>query len=110
MADQRHHNNRTHPCQEVVMHRRRQRLPTLHRSAPHLSQLWTASIIKGLALMVMATSALAQAPAAVAADGVYDLLVGTYTGPNSEGMYVYRFDTKTGAATRIGSVRTVNPS
>jgi 6-phosphogluconolactonase len=60
--------------------------------------------------MVMATSALAQGPAAAPADGVYDLLVGTYTGPNSEGLYVYRFDTKTGAATRIGSARTVNPS
>ncbi|GAB2886923.1 lactonase family protein [Paraburkholderia jirisanensis] len=60
--------------------------------------------------MVMATSALAQGPAAAPADGVYDLLVGTYTGPRSEGLYVYRFDTKTGAATRIGSARTVNPS
>jgi 6-phosphogluconolactonase len=60
--------------------------------------------------MVMATSALAQGPAAAPADGVYDLLVGTYTGPNSEGLYVYRFDTKTGGATRISSARTVNPS
>jgi 6-phosphogluconolactonase len=70
----------------------------------------TASIIKGLALMVMATSALAQGPAAAPADGVYDLLVGTYTGPHSEGIYVYRFDTKSGAATRVASAHTVNPS
>ena len=31
----------------------------------------------------------------VQADGVYDLLIGTYTGSGkSEGIYVYRFDTK----------------
>jgi 6-phosphogluconolactonase len=72
----------------------------------------TASIIKGLALMVsiIATSASAQTTAAPPADGVYDLLVGTYTGPKSEGIYVYRFDTKTGAATRVSAAQTVNPS
>ncbi|QYD67635.1 lactonase family protein [Paraburkholderia edwinii] len=72
----------------------------------------TASIIKGLALMVsiLATSASAQGTATPPADGVYDLLVGTYTGPKSEGIYVYRFDTKTGQASRVSSAQTVNPS
>ncbi|CAB3763895.1 6-phosphogluconolactonase [Paraburkholderia humisilvae] len=72
----------------------------------------TASIIKGLALMVsiIATSASAQRTATPPADGVYDLLVGTYTGPKSEGIDVYRFDTKTGAATRVSGAQTVNPS
>jgi 6-phosphogluconolactonase len=72
----------------------------------------TASIIKGLALMVsiIATSASAQRTAAPPADGVYDLLVGTYTGPKSEGIDVYRFDTKTGEASRVSSAQTVNPS
>ncbi len=70
------------------------------------------SIIKGFALMVsiVATHAFAQGTAAVPADGVYDLIVGTYTGGRSEGIYVYRFDTKTGEATRVSSVKTVNPS
>ena len=69
----------------------------------------TASIIKGLALMVsiIATSASAQGTAASPADGVYDLLVGTYTGPKSEGIDVYRFDTKTGQASRVSSAKTV---
>ncbi len=44
------------------------------------------------------------------ADGVYNLLVGTYTGGKSEGLYVYRFDTKTGDATRVSVAQTVNPS
>jgi 6-phosphogluconolactonase len=43
-------------------------------------------------------------------DGVYDLIIGTYTGPKSEGIYVYRFDTKTGEATQVSSVKTDNPS
>jgi 6-phosphogluconolactonase (cycloisomerase 2 family) len=53
----------------------------------------------------------ANAPATVAADGVYDLLIGTYTaGGKSEGIYVYRFDTKTGETTRLSATQTVNPS
>jgi 6-phosphogluconolactonase len=59
-----------------------------------------------------ATHAFAQgAPGGSApADGVYDLIIGTYTGPKSEGIYVYRFDTKTGDATQVSSVKTDNPS
>jgi 6-phosphogluconolactonase (cycloisomerase 2 family) len=42
---------------------------------------------------------------------VYDLLIGTYTGNGkSEGIYVYRFDARTGHATRIATARAVNPS
>jgi 6-phosphogluconolactonase len=44
-------------------------------------------------------------------NGVYDLLVGTYTGSGkSEGIYVYRFDTGSGAITRLSSAQAVNPS
>lgn len=70
------------------------------------------SIIKGFVLMVsiVATQAFAQGAAAVPADGVYDLLVGTYTAGKSEGIYVYRFDTKTGDMTAVSSAKTVNPS
>jgi 6-phosphogluconolactonase len=38
------------------------------------------------------------------------MLVGTYTAGKSEGIYVYHFDTKTGAATRVSVAQTVNPS
>jgi 6-phosphogluconolactonase len=56
---------------------------------------------------IAATQAFAQG---TPADGVYDLIVGTYTGPKSEGIYVYRFDTKTGDATQVSSAKTDNPS
>ena len=32
------------------------------------------------------------------------MYVGTYTGPNSKGIYAYRFDTATGQATPLGLV------
>src|SRR6476469_10793927 len=39
------------------------------------------------------------------------MYVGTYTGPESKGIYAYRFDAATGQATPIGLVaETVNPS
>lgn len=78
----------------------------------HSARLSARSIIRGLTLMVSiaATQAFAQGPAAVPADGVYDLIVGTYTGPKSEGIYVYRFDTKSGDATQVSSAKTDNPS
>ena len=59
---------------------------------------------------IAATQAIAQGTAAAPADGVYDLVVGTYTGPKSEGIYVYRFDTKSGDATQVSSAKTDNPS
>ena len=41
----------------------------------------------------------------------YLMYVGTYTGPESKGIYAYRFDAATGQATPIGPVaETVNPS
>jgi 6-phosphogluconolactonase len=59
---------------------------------------------------IVASHAYAQDSGPVPADGVYNMLVGTYTGGKSEGIYVYRFDTKTGAATRVSVAQTVNPS
>ncbi len=50
---------------------------------------------------IVASHAFAQDSGPAPADGVYDMLVGTYTGGKSEGIYVYRFDTKTGEATRV---------
>ncbi|MDE1182812.1 lactonase family protein [Paraburkholderia sp.] len=71
-----------------------------------------SSIIKGFLVMasIVASHAFAQDTGPVPADGVYDMLVGTYTGAKSEGIYVYRFDTKTGDATRVSVAKTVNPS
>jgi 6-phosphogluconolactonase (cycloisomerase 2 family) len=81
------------------------------------------AVLKAAALMcsLMAAQALAQTPAASApspggaaagsAGGVYDLLIGTYTGSGkSEGIYVFRFDAKNGELTRLASARAVNPS
>lgn len=75
-------------------------------------------IIKGIAIMASvaaATTAFAQgstgaAPAEASANGVYNLIVGTYTGGKSEGLYVYRFDSKTGDAQQVSVAKTVNPS
>jgi 6-phosphogluconolactonase len=64
-----------------------------------------------MALVAAATHAFAQSSAVVApADGVYNLIIGTYTGAKSEGVYVYRFDTKSGDATPVSVAKTVNPS
>lgn len=84
-------------------------VPQSFNSHPGHSLRW---IIRGLTLMVSiaATQAFAQGTAAAPADGVYDLIVGTYTGPKSEGIYVYRFDTKSGDATQVSSAKTDNPS
>jgi 6-phosphogluconolactonase len=59
---------------------------------------------------IVASHAFAQDAGPAPADGVYDMLVGTYTGGKSEGIYVYRFNTKTGEATRVSVAQTVNPS
>lgn len=40
----------------------------------------------------------------------YFMLVGTYTGSGSDGIYVYRFDNSTGECKYVSSVKTSNPS
>ncbi|RQR64891.1 lactonase family protein [Burkholderia sp. Bp9126] len=68
--------------------------------------------MKGFAIVLSlsATHAFAQQSAQAPADGVYNLLVGTYTDGGSDGIYVYRFDTKTGSVAPLSSAKTVNPS
>ncbi|RQS07597.1 lactonase family protein [Burkholderia sp. Bp9002] len=68
--------------------------------------------MKGFAIVLSlsATHAFAQQSAQAPADGVYNLLVGTYTDGGSDGIYVYRFDTKTGSVAPVSSAKTVNPS
>jgi 6-phosphogluconolactonase len=81
------------------------------------ARLKSFAAVLALAASQVIPQAFAQgAPGAVDAspasrDGVFDLLVGTYTGSGkSEGIYVYRFDSRTGETTRLGSAKTVNPS
>lgn len=64
------------------------------------------------AVHAFAVQAFAQGTSGAAAGrDLYDLLIGTYTANGkSEGIYVYRFDARTGQATRISAARTVNPS
>ncbi|MFC5430408.1 lactonase family protein [Paraburkholderia denitrificans] len=69
-------------------------------------------IAQGFIIMACAaaTAAFAQSSAAASAGGVFNLIVGTYTGGKGEGLYVYRFDTNTGEATPLSVAKTVNPS
>ena len=85
---------------------------TAHGSAHLLTQF-----IKGVVIMasVAGAPAVAQstsqsASTAASAGGVYNLIIGTYTGGKSEGLYVYRFDTQTGDAQQVSVAKTVNPS
>jgi 6-phosphogluconolactonase len=75
--------------------------------------------LKGLAAVLALSAAPSFAQSAPGAadtsaaggNGIYDLLIGTYTGSGkSEGIYVYRFDSGTGETTRLASAKTVNPS
>ena len=60
-----------------------------------------------LLLLLPSTSQARKGPS----KGSYLMYVGTYTGPESKGIYAYRFDAATGQATPIGLVaETVNPS
>ncbi|WP_421079190.1 lactonase family protein [Paraburkholderia sp. A1RO-5] len=94
------------------------RLDRRHRNhVPHAKRrALIHQIIKGIVIMasVAATQAFAQTSAGALADtaanGVYELIVGTYTGGKSEGLYVYRFDSKTGDARQVSVAKTVNPS
>ncbi|WP_420958480.1 lactonase family protein [Burkholderia gladioli] len=78
-----------------------------------MSSLRLGHWIKGfvVVLSLSATHAFAQDTANAPNDAVYNLLVGTYTDSGSDGIYVYRFDTRTGdVSTPISSIKTVNPS
>jgi 6-phosphogluconolactonase len=46
----------------------------------------------------------------VAQNNTYYMLVGTYTGGKSEGIYVYKFNAQRGIATAVSKVATENPS
>ncbi|WP_243898447.1 lactonase family protein [Burkholderia pseudomallei] len=63
-----------------------------------------------LALPLFGNPAFAQDASAGPAGGVYNLLVGTYTGSGSDGIYVYRFDTDSGRVSPVSSAKAENPS
>ncbi|SAL60625.1 3-carboxymuconate cyclase-like protein [Caballeronia udeis] len=94
-----------------------------HFKPSRRSRLMSKGAAAGVAavLSLAAVQAFAQGAGAAAGastnasgasgNGVFDLLVGTYTGSGkSEGIYVYRFDAGTGAITRLSSAQAVNPS
>ncbi len=69
-----------------------------------------ASLIALLMTSFTPAAAMAESTGA-AGSGAFDLLIGTYTAPGkSEGIYVYRFDTRSGSASPISVLKTVNPS
>ena len=49
-------------------------------------------------------------PSAKQGSGDYYLLVGTYTGSGSQGIYVYRFNSATGDVVAVSKIKTDNPS
>jgi len=74
-------------------------------------------LIKGIFIMAsvaaaptFAQSASQSGSTGSSAGGIYNLIIGTYTGGKSEGLYVYHFDTRTGDAQPVSVAKTVNPS
>ncbi|HWB96790.1 MAG TPA: lactonase family protein [Bryobacteraceae bacterium] len=62
-------------------------------------------------ILLLGTLLAGSLPAAPETAGKYLVYVGTYTGPNSKGIYAYRFDPATGALESIGLAgEVVNPS
>lgn len=85
-------------------------LDSLHLRKRARGLLRPLPTIAAIVIMAFTAATSQSSTAAQPADGVYDLIVGTYTGGKSEGIYVYRFDTRTGDATPVSVAKTVNPS
>ncbi|AOJ69556.1 3-carboxymuconate cyclase [Burkholderia sp. MSMB617WGS] len=83
-----------------------------HAPSPFAFPLRLSHWMKGfaLALPLFGAHAFAEEASAGPAGGVFNLLVGTYTGSGSEGIYVYRFDTGSGGMTPVSSAKAENPS
>lgn len=83
-----------------------------HAPSPFAFPLRLSHWMKGfaLALPLFGNPAFAQDASAGPAGGVYNLLVGTYTGSGSDGIYVYRFDTDSGRVSPVSSAKAKNPS
>lgn len=83
-----------------------------HAPSPFAFPLRLSHWMKGfaLALPLFGNPAFAQDASAGPAGGVYNLLVGTYTGSGSDGIYVYRFDTDSGRVSPVSSAKAENPS
>lgn len=69
------------------------------------------TLVSSLALLFLLFVPTASQAWEKASKSSYLMYVGTYTGPESKGIYAYRFDAATGQATPIGlAAETVNPS
>ena len=58
-------------------------------------------LISLIALLLSTTAAFAQQNY---------LIIGTYDSPKSEGIYVYKFDSKDGTAKEVSHIKVTNPS
>lgn len=69
-------------------------------------QIHLSTFIKGITMSasMVVTSAFA------AQTGAYNLMIGTYTDAGSDGIYVYRFNSKDGSVKPVSSAKTENPS
>lgn len=69
--------------------------------------IWGLALVTaGVTVTVFGSSSAAPATSA----DVYDLIVGTYTHGKSQGLYVYRFDARSGLVTQVSVTRAANPS
>jgi 6-phosphogluconolactonase len=80
----------------------------MHSTRLAMTRAWLAACVLPLGLGACATDAPKALPAP---GGTYHVYVGTYTGPKSEGIYAFDFDTATGAATAPAlAAKTESPS
>ncbi|HEV2234022.1 MAG TPA: lactonase family protein [Terriglobia bacterium] len=70
-----------------------------------------AVLILNLSFNILFSPGGAQGSEKTCTHGNYLVYIGTYTGPNSKGIYAYRFDPATGGLTSLGlAAETTNPS
>ncbi len=73
--------------------------------------IWHSTLILSTLILTMSFIAPIRASAKASGDGELLVYIGTYTKGESKGIYVYRFQPKTGKLTKIGlAAETVNPS
>jgi 6-phosphogluconolactonase len=74
-----------------------------------MNQLFIATLVAAIVVSIGSSACLADA--AQAKPTKLRVYVGTYTGPKSKGIYLYDFDTATGAMRQVGvAAKTSNPS
>jgi len=73
--------------------------------------IWHSSLLLSALALAMASVTSANAAPKLSGNGELFVYIGTYTRGDSKGIYVYRFDPKTGKLTKVGlAAESVNPS